>query len=198
MIKAVIFDNNGVLTTGNVKGPFPKVAKFFGISPDKLKIFWSKGSKKLDRGKITIDKFLKDLIKEIDPKKDFQKLQEIYYSCYKPKKEVRNFAKKLSKNYEVALLTNFGNAFKKYNKIWELDRIFPKDKIFVSYVLKMIKPHRQIYKYVLKKLRRRPEETIFIDDNKKYIEGAKKAGMNTILFKSLPQLKKDLSKYIKI
>ena len=47
---------------------------------------------------------------------------------------------------------------------------------------------------VLKKIGLKPEQTVFIDDMKSFIRGARKVGIHTIRFKNRAQLIKDLRK----
>jgi FMN phosphatase YigB (HAD superfamily) len=82
------------------------------------------------------------------------------------------------------LLTNLGDIFDEASeKIWHYDTLFDKDKIFVSCKMKMKKPDTKIYEEALKKLGRKPEETIFVDDRETNLVSPQKLGMNVILFK---------------
>ena len=56
------------------------------------------------------------------------------------------------------------------------------DKIFVSYELGLLKPDAEIYKQVLRLLKAKPEEVVFIDDKLKNVEAAKSIGINGIVF----------------
>ena len=56
------------------------------------------------------------------------------------------------------------------------------DKIFVSYELGLLKPDVEIYKQILKLLKAKPEEVIFIDDKLKNVEAAKSICINGIVF----------------
>jgi HAD superfamily hydrolase (TIGR01509 family) len=56
------------------------------------------------------------------------------------------------------------------------------------------KPDLKIYRRVLKKIGLRPEETVFIDDMKSFISGARKTGMHAIHFKGRSALLKALRK----
>lgn len=58
------------------------------------------------------------------------------------------------------------------------------------------KPEMNIYKITLERLRSRPEETVFIDDKQEYIDGAKAAGLNTILFEDCAQTRIELSRLL--
>lgn len=56
------------------------------------------------------------------------------------------------------------------------------DGLIVSGVIKKTKPDKEIYKYVLDNYSLKAEETIFIDDNAKNIEGCKAVGIEGYLF----------------
>ena len=75
----------------------------------------------------------------------------------------------------------FENDYKKYF-----------DATTFSCAEKTVKPEERIYNLTLKKLDVQPNESIFIDDKLDYIEGAKKVGMNGIVFKTPEQLVKEL------
>ena len=70
------------------------------------------------------------------------------------------------------------------------------DKLILSYNMKIRKPHPRIYKHALKLANTTPKRTIYIDDRPELIEGARKLGINGIIFKNLKQLKKDLKKFL--
>ncbi len=197
MIKTIIFDNNGVLTTSCETGALDDLIKFLGVERGKFLSIWDKESEAVDEGKITSDQFLKNVLDRLGSKKDIRKCQHYYWNSYEPKNEVRDFAKKLEKDFELVFLTNFGDGFSRFNKKWKLEEIFDKDKIFVSANIGMVKPNEDIYLYVLNKIGKKPEEVVFIDDKQENTEAAKKLGMHAILFKSLDQLKKDLEGILK-
>ena len=67
-------------------------------------------------------------------------------------------------------------------------------KRFLSCYLHARKPDKKIYEIVLKQLRVRPEETVFIDDSKSNIKTAQSLGMKAVLFTSYPNLVKDLKR----
>jgi len=48
----------------------------------------------------------------------------------------------------------------------------------------------------VEKLNSPPARTIYIDDDPKYIEAAKQAGLNAILFETIEQVKNALSPYL--
>lgn len=192
MIKTIIFDNHGVITSSTGEGATEKFAKFLDVDFNLFEKVWESMEGDVDEGKITNSQFLKSLMEKTNSKNDdFQGFRKLYFESYFPKTQVQDFAKDLSKKFEIVLMTNFGDAFDEANSRWHLEKIFG-DKIFVSGKLKMRKPHEDFYLYVLNKIDREPEETVFIDDNPDFIATGKKLGMHTIIFKSLKQVEKDL------
>lgn len=193
MIKAIIFDNNGVLTTSDKEETIPKFAGYLNRPLEEIRKIFIEEGKRVDIGEITTEEFLKNIMKRTNCGKKHEEILELYLSCYNVKKEVLDLAKKLKENFDMAVLTNFGDWFDVFNKKWNLDKIFG-DKIFVSSNIGIIKPDKEIYAFVLKKLGMRPEETIFIDDNKENIESAREFGINAIQFINPLQLKEELKK----
>jgi FMN phosphatase YigB (HAD superfamily) len=56
----------------------------------------------------------------------------------------------------------------------------------------MAKPDPAIYRYVLKELGTRPEETLFIDDRQVNVDAADAMGMRGVLFSTVEKLRADL------
>lgn len=59
----------------------------------------------------------------------------------------------------------------------------------------MKKPDVGIYRAVIKELGCRYADAIFIDDNPDYIQGARNAGIDSILYKGFEQLTQKLTSY---
>jgi putative hydrolase of the HAD superfamily len=66
------------------------------------------------------------------------------------------------------------------------------DVLVWSYQLRMAKPDPAIYRYVLKELGTRPEETLFLDDKLVNIEAAQALGMKALKFTTVERLCDDL------
>ena len=66
------------------------------------------------------------------------------------------------------------------------------DKIVVSGEVKQLKPNPEIFYTLLNKFNLKPEESLFIDDNLKNVEGAKAVGINALRFENANKLKEDL------
>jgi len=96
-------------------------------------------------------------------------------------------------NYRVVALTNwsaetFPVALKKF------DFLHWFEGIIVSGTEKTRKPFAEIYQLTLDRFQLNPQESLFIDDNARNIDGAQALGIHGIHFLSPEQLKSDLVK----
>jgi FMN phosphatase YigB (HAD superfamily) len=57
----------------------------------------------------------------------------------------------------------------------------------------VMKPDHRIYEYALQQLGRQPEETVFIDDAARNVEGAREVGMYAIHYTSTVDVAAELS-----
>lgn len=96
--------------------------------------------------------------------------------------------KQLKSEYRISLLSNSNQIH--YNYFYNDCKVMFDnfEKLFFSFQLGMKKPDPEIYKFVCKKMKYLPEETLFVDDNSKNIECAILAGLNTFLYSSEKKL----------
>jgi HAD superfamily hydrolase (TIGR01509 family) len=96
-------------------------------------------------------------------------------------KPMWNLLQSLRKNYKVGILTN-------NQKYWpeeiakHVGISFEGIKVFNSAEIGVRKPMKEIYVYVLKHLKNKPNEVLFIDDKAANIKTAEELGFNTIHF----------------
>ena len=134
------------------------------------------------KGEIDFSQFCKDLCShcEADYAKDFDALinEAMHKGVGDFYPETLAIISELQlKGIEVCLLSNaLPNLFD------TAQGLVTDDKIFVSYKLSLLKPDVEIYRKVLKSLKAKPEEVIFIDDKLKNVEAAKSIGINGIVF----------------
>ncbi len=201
-VKAIIFDVGGVLALGENSTWNTNKLVPSGVHLDiskKLKISLDQYLDAIDtnyalaiEGKISREKTLKIFSKNL--KVSEKKLKKLYNWAYKKhfkqNKQLFKQAFKLKElGYNIAILSDQ----------WCLsqDTLMPKklyrnfDKRIVSCEVGIRKPNPEIYKLTLKKLKLKPAETLFIDNQSWNIKPATKLGMKTILFKGNKQLFED-------
>lgn len=197
MIKTIIFDNNGVLTYSDKEKTINNFATYFKVENSLVRKVFDDFAKPLDDGTISSYDFYNKIADYFKLNFDHKTLTEVHINSYQPKKGMRDLLKNLKKDYDIALLTNFGDAFDEANKkVWHYDSLFDNDKIFVSCKMKMKKPEKEIYQTCLDSLGLKPEEVLFVDDRELNLKAPQDMGMNVILFTDIEQLKKDLSKIL--
>jgi putative hydrolase of the HAD superfamily len=118
---------------------------------------------------------------------------EYFTEKVKPNKEMKNFVSRLKRKYKTVVVTNDNSlAFESISKRFGTNKLF--DKRFASSDVGYMKPDKRFYGTVLKKLKARPNDVIYIDDKAEYVQEANKLGINSITFKSVPQLANDLAR----
>ena len=194
MITHIIFDNNGVLTTSDEELTHSKVSEFLGIAIDKIKPLYGNHVGELDKGTLSQNDFYKNVLKEGGFDLSVGDFRKAHLSGYQRKTEVQDFAKNLGKKYNLAMLSNFGDAFWSCYARWELNRIFRKKDVYVSSDMGIVKPGKEIYLAILKGLGVDSGECVFIDGRLANVRGARAVGMKAIQFKGLDSLKRGLGK----
>ncbi|MFI5164572.1 MAG: HAD family hydrolase [Bacteroidia bacterium] len=188
-VKNIIFDFGGVILNIDYKRTELAFAKL-GLT-DFAEIYSQATQKELfdvfEKGSITPADFRREVRKFIDREVSDSQINEAWNSMLLDLPEERiHLLDQLKKKYHLFLMSNTNeihfNAFtdymrKKFNRDIFSD-VF--DKAYVSHRVNMRKPDAEIFELVLNENKLKKEETLFIDDSIQHIEGAKKAGLNTI------------------
>lgn len=188
-ITTLIFDFGGVLYKINPQRTYMDLLSKSGY-PEKLadkSIFSREGTIFTDyeTGKIASEQFRKEVIREFCPGIDENELEKIWNSLLiGPFPETKHNLMEYAKKYRLLLLSNTNEIhFRQFSPdCRELFNIF--GKLYLSYEIGLRKPNREIYEYVLKDSGLRAGECLFIDDTPENIEGAKKTGIDSVLFES--------------
>ncbi len=102
------------------------------------------------------------------------------------REESLKFLSSVGTRYRIFLLSNTNfihlNSFKKIFHQQKREKLFEEyfEQAFYSCEIGWRKPDTECYNWVIKKLNIDPNRTLFIDDSQFNIEGAKKAGLQTI------------------
>ncbi len=189
MITTVIFDIGEVylhLLTGSAK----YVQQKMGISVSET--YFYEGLDPLMLGQNTENEYWENMIKKNSWNISVEDLKELVRKNFKEVKGTRKIIENLrQKGYKLALLSNHVKEWVEYSElIFDYHKLF--HHTFYSYHLNLIKPDKDIFLALLKKLQVKPQECLFVDDSIKNIEAARELGMKTIQFISAKKLKKEL------
>lgn len=101
---------------------------------------------------------------------------------------------RLNGTYKFGLLSNGGHEHisRVFSGVGGTDKFF--DSVITSSDTKHIKPSKQSFMDMTTSLSVKPNEALIIDDSPQHIAGAKKAGLQTITFEDMAQLRGELEK----
>ena len=194
-IKTVIFDLGNVLLNFDAKKSALRFARECKIpwSHAWKHFFISSVEKSYTRGEITCRQFYTHAAKALKIPVDFKTFKHYWNDIFWENEGMDELLADLKKRYPLYLISNTNKMhFDHIKKNFKVLRHFK--KTFPSHEVGARKPDAEIYQRVLKRIRYKPEETVFVDDKKDFVLGARRVGMQAIVFRNKPQLIRDLRK----
>ena len=194
-IHAIIFDWGGVLIEDPAPGLVKYCAKVLGASEDQYKRAYNICMDDFQTGRVTEQQFWTNMTSRLNapvPKVD-SLWGDAFAAVYVPRKDLFTMAVQMrARGCKIALLSNTEKPAVEFFHKQKYD-VF--DVAVFSCVEGAKKPERKIYEVTLDRLGTSAKQTLFIDDRQDYIDGARQAGIKTILFKDIGRLKEDLAKF---
>ncbi len=191
-IENIIFDLGGVLL--DIDHNFTRAA-FENLGVADFDAMYSQANadhlfQRLETGKISEEDFYKEFNQRTQLQLPVSEIKTAWNALLLEFREASlEYLNRLRKHYKIFLLSNTNfihiDSFnKKYNLI-KREKSFEEyfDKAFYSCGIGLRKPDLNCYQWLLNDLKINPRTTLFIDDFADNIEGAKKAGLQTILLK---------------
>ena len=198
MIKNIIFDIGNVLITFDWDG----LARQIGFTEEDIEVLKVKviGDRwdEFDRGVMPEDEALK-YVQEAIPG-----LEEKFATLWNRIDEalwvfpyVDSWMSELKeRGYRIYLLSNFPKRLYEKEEKEKFTFIKYVDGKVISSFIRLIKPDREIYEYLINQYNLIPEECVFLDDRKKNVDAAKAIGMQGIVFSSYEEAKKELNELL--
>lgn len=185
MIKNLVFDFGNVLVRYD---PEYIVSNYVTDPEDKKlltdvlfdRLYWDA----LDEGTITDEEVVRYSCERL-PKRLHSVCGEIYYNWGKHLPEMPGMwelVRRVKREYGVRiyLLSNIGSLFSSFEHLFSIfDEM--EDCIF-SAIVGHVKPNADMFRYLCDRTRILPEETLFVDDAKRNIDGAELFGIRGYLF----------------
>ena len=196
-IKALIWDLEGVLMlTDDANMPLT-VAKKLNAPYEKVReIFFSDTNDKVDLGEVTQDQFNEYILDTLQISRDKKYLleeglnEEFYID-----NDLLIKITGMRREYKTGLISNFSNdLWPKIENEWAIGSAF--DEIIISCEVGVIKPDPAIFNLMLDRLGVKADESVFIDDRIKNIDGAKEMGFHTIFFTDKERALKELTRIL--
>jgi putative hydrolase of the HAD superfamily len=185
LIKAIIFDFFGVLTTDGIR-------ELKDSHPDPLiRQEITEITKANDLGQLSDEAFsvrLAEVVGETEAQ-----LYRRFYSAAKLDQGLLTLIDQLHKTYKTGLLSNASQS--SIDTYWTRNEMTGHfDEVVLSAEVHMVKPDPAIYQLALDRLGVEPHEAVFIDDAQYSVKGAQELGLSGIVFTDTAQLKAELAK----
>ncbi|OGH02571.1 MAG: hypothetical protein A2798_02945 [Candidatus Levybacteria bacterium RIFCSPHIGHO2_01_FULL_37_17] len=190
MIKVIAFDYTDVIAPS----PVSKWMKQNLTPTDKKYIYYKNHSQRWNVGEAKRQKVYEVLYKMTGV--PAHQIWEKFYKNYIADKDVVEIIKSLKNNYKIILFSNFvGEILRELLEKDGIAKLF--DEIIISSEHKMQKPNTDFFNLLIQKSGADRKEILFIDDKIKNVEGAKKSGIKSLLYKNPQKLKIGLEKVLK-
>lgn len=195
MIKSIIFDLGNVLLNYDAHKAANRFAKKCKVPKKRVwdHFFTSPTEKAYTRGEISCQEFFDHAKQSLAIPVDFETFKFYWNDIFVENKGMDNLLTKLKKKYPLYLISNTNKMHFDYIRSqFKILRHFK--KTFPSHEVGCRKPESAIYKKVLRAVKLKPQQSVFVDDMPKFVEGARAVGMHAIQFRSKPQLIRELKK----
>lgn len=184
MIKAIIFDCFGVLTSD---GWLPFKESHFGHDKE-LKQQVTNINKQVDAGLADYDDFIFS-VAELAGVPPAQARAEIENNV--ADQQLFNYIEsRLKPEYRIAMLSNAGANW--LGELFSAQQVALFDAVSLSCETGFVKPDDRAYAHVAQTLGVASQECVFIDDQESYASGARDVGMQVIIYKNFEQCKSEL------
>jgi len=195
-LRAVVFDYGLVLTGPPDPEAYANLLRITGLPSDRLESYYWTDRQACDEGKLTGLAYWQKLVRAAGLDLSPSAIEELNLwdarlwtsqndamLAWQQQLKQRGFLTAILSNMSDNVLANMKK---------ELDWLSRFDVLVWSFQLHMAKPDPEIYRYVLKELGTRPEETLFLDDRPVNVEAAIALGIKSLRFTDVDQLRTDL------
>ena len=188
MIKVIIFDCFGVLTT-DLWLEFKQ--KYFAGRPE-LAEQATELNRKTDLGLIDYKDFVEQVAKlaNVAPAETGLQIPNNVTNVY-----LFDYIKKqLKPKYKIGLLSNAASDWLK--ELFSKDQWQLFDAVALSYQTGVLKPTPQAYKIMAQKLEVELDECVFVDDREGYCVAARALGMKAVVYQNFEQTRRELEQIL--
>ena len=195
-IEFIYFDLGKVILDFDHEKGCQQVSMISGISPERVRqaVFDSGLQNKFETGLITGDKFHAEFCSTTLSQPGKADFLRALSDIFEPKHEVLRLIARLTEcRFPIGILSNTCSAH------WDLiESCYPSlpmdfGPLILSYEVRSMKPDPVIYERAIEMAGCRANACFFVDDKQENVDGAIAAGMDAVLFHSVPRLVQELA-----
>jgi putative hydrolase of the HAD superfamily len=196
MIKAVIFDADGVLINGEMFSV--QLARDCGITTEQTLPFFTGTFKDCIVGKADLKEVLIPYLHKWGWNKSVDDFIDYWHrSEHNIDSELINYIQILRKNGIICCLGTNQTKFRFNYMLKEMGFEKSFDKVYVSAHIGYKKPNREFYEHILYDLKDiKKEEVVFWDDTLENVEGARQFGIHAEVYTSFDNFSIRMQKYL--
>lgn len=192
-IRAILFDMGNVLLFFNAKISSKAFSEATGLSEEEIweLFFVSELERRYTRGEVSSKDFYEQVSRYFPKKIDYQTFGRLWNEIFVENLEMDELLGKLKKHYPLYMISNTNDLHFEYIKQnFNITKHFT--GFFPSHEVGHRKPNPAMFRHVLKEIKLKPEETVFVDDIIEFVDSAKQLGINAIQFTTRKNLERDL------
>jgi HAD superfamily hydrolase (TIGR01509 family) len=196
LIKAVVFDMDGVLCDYRIERRLALLASWSGRSPDAIHAaIWRSGFEaEAERGVVSADDYLKGFGERMGYPLNAAQWVEARKVAMQPDLAVLALARQLSTERPVGMFTNNPLLLKRH-----IAEVFPAvpdlfgPRAIFSAELGRSKPDPEAFRRLATRLGCAPDEILYFDDDATYVVGAREAGLSADRVGGAPDVRASLA-----
>jgi putative hydrolase of the HAD superfamily len=190
----VFLDLGGVLYGLDYRGVVRRFCRRCRVSPDQLEhlIYDYELHRSFESGQVSSEDFYRNVVRRLPCRMDYEEFTRLFNSLLVKKQSMFRVVHRLKDRVDVLVLSNTNEINAKFI---DPDVRALTDKIIYSYQVGCMKPDMKIYEKALHLSGSAPDKTLFVDDRRENLEGARKLGIMTHHFQNRRTLLRALQSY---
>jgi epoxide hydrolase-like predicted phosphatase len=191
-IRAVIWDFGGVLVRTMSFERRQALAAQVGLSPQELerRVFDSDHRRQAQLGAVDGGQYLRSVAAELNL--DVDELMRSFFGADELDLELMAYIRGLRPQYKIGLLSNAMSSLRPMlTEQYPILDVF--DELIISAEVGLVKPDAAIYALAVERLGVHAREAVFVDDFIENVEGARRAGLHAVHFRSRQQALAELA-----
>lgn len=194
MIRTVIFDLGRVIVPFDFHRGYARMAQQCGLPPERIRErLQSDGLvRAFESGGIDRYQFHRHVAQLLESNVSFDEFCEIWFSVFLPETLIPDrLLEALHRRYRLVLLSNTNPIhFEMIRERYPILRHF--DAFVLSYEVGAMKPEPRIYAAAVQAAGCAPQECFFTDDIPDYVDAARQAGIDAVVFSGAEELERAL------